>query len=80
MTRYYFDLLDQDGRAVDEEGLEFSSIEAVEREAAKAMADAAADRFERLVQPSESSIEVRDDQGLVMRVRFTIQIERLRQQ
>nr|WP_283842819.1 hypothetical protein [Bradyrhizobium sp. BR 10261] len=44
------------------------------------MADAAADSFERPVKPSESSIEVRDESGLVMRLRFTVQIERLRKQ
>ena len=80
MGRYYFDVRDKYGRAVDEEGLEFSTLEQVEREAARAMADAAADSFQRPVKPSESSIEVRDESGLVMRLRFTVQIERLRKQ
>ncbi|WP_375166947.1 hypothetical protein [Bradyrhizobium sp. CCGB20] len=65
---------------MDEEGLEFAHLEAVEREAAKAMADAAASNFERPIRASESSIVVRDDNGLVMRVRFTVEIERLRGQ
>lgn len=42
------------------------------------MADAAASNFERPIRASESSIVVRDDNGLVMRVRFTVEIERLR--
>lgn len=44
------------------------------------MADAAASNFERPIRASESSIVVRDDNGLVMRVRFTVEIERLRGQ
>ncbi|MCA1470032.1 hypothetical protein I6F09_19235 [Bradyrhizobium sp. IC3195] len=80
MTRYYFDLIDKDGRAVDEEGLEFSTLEQVEREAARAMADATADSFERPVKPSRSSIEVRDDSGPVMRLWFAVEVERLRTQ
>ncbi|QOG17924.1 DUF6894 family protein [Bradyrhizobium sp. SEMIA] len=80
MTRYYFDILDQEGLVVDEEGLEFSNMEAVERAAARAMADAAAENFQLPVKSSEASIEVRDDAGPVMRVRFTVEIERLRRQ
>ena len=80
MPRYYFDLLDQDGLVVDEEGLDFSSLEDVEREAAQAMADAAADSFERPIKSVESSVQVRDDTGVVLRVRFTVEIERLQKQ
>ncbi|MBR0915438.1 DUF6894 family protein [Bradyrhizobium japonicum] len=80
MTRYYFDIIDKEGRAIDEEGLEFSTLEQVEREAAQAMANAAADSFGRPVKPSEASIVVRDDAGPVMRLRFTVDIERLRKQ
>ncbi|WP_409411062.1 MULTISPECIES: DUF6894 family protein [Bradyrhizobium] len=35
MTRYYFDLRDDKGIALDEEGLELSSARAVQAEAAK---------------------------------------------
>ena len=80
MARYYFDLLDHDGLVMDEEGLEFSDMGAVEREAARAMADAASESFQRPIKPSESSIEVRDETGPVMRLRFTVEIERLRKQ
>ncbi|MCP3395367.1 hypothetical protein NLM27_42355 [Bradyrhizobium sp. CCGB12] len=78
MTRYYFDLVDQDGVVVDEEGLEFSDMEGVEYEAARAMADAARESFHRPITPGESTIEVRDDLGPIMRVRFKVEIERLR--
>jgi len=80
MTRYYFDLVDQDGLLVDEEGLEFPNLEGAEREATHAMADAARESFKRPIKTSEASIEVRDDFGPVMRVRFTVAIERLRKQ
>ncbi|SDK12014.1 hypothetical protein SAMN05216338_10902 [Bradyrhizobium sp. Rc2d] len=44
------------------------------------MADAAAENFQRPMKPSESSIEVRDDSGPVMRVRFTVEIAGIRKQ
>jgi hypothetical protein len=80
MTRYHFDLLDEDGLVVDEEGMEFSDLAAVEREAARAMADAASDSFDRSIKSRDSSIEVRDNLGPVIRVRFVVEIERLRRQ
>src|SRR5262249_4727617 len=43
MARYYFDLLDDDGIFIDEEGLELSSLRAVRAEAAKSLADMARD-------------------------------------
>jgi hypothetical protein len=43
MPRYYFDLRDEDEVAVDEEGLELSSLRAVQIEAAKSLADLARD-------------------------------------
>ncbi|WP_439370911.1 DUF6894 family protein [Bradyrhizobium sp. DASA03120] len=70
--------MDQDGLAVDEEGLEFADMDGVEREAAQAMADAARESFQRPIKPGEAAIEVRDDSGPVMRVRFTVQIERIK--
>jgi len=80
MTRYYFDLVDQDGLVIDEEGMEFGDMEAVEREATQAMADAARESLQRALKAGEAAIEVRDDSGPVMRVRFTVEIERLRKQ
>ena len=80
MTRYYFDLVDQDGLVADEEGLEFADMEGVEREATQAMADAARESLQRPIKPGEAAIEVRDDSGPVMRVRFTVEIERIRKQ
>jgi hypothetical protein len=39
MPRYYFDLLDGDVLALDEEGLELSDLRAVQAEAAKSLVD-----------------------------------------
>ena len=76
MHRYYFDLSDQNGRFVDDEGMDFNNMDAVEREAAQAMADAARHSFQRPIKPAEIVIEVRDDAGPVMRVRLALEIER----
>ncbi|MCK1545282.1 hypothetical protein IVB12_25915 [Bradyrhizobium sp. 179] len=43
MPRYYFDLRDENGTALDEEGLELSSPRAVQAEAAKSLGDMARD-------------------------------------
>lgn len=43
MPRYYFDLRDETGVALDEEGLELASSRAVQAEAAKSVADMARD-------------------------------------
>ncbi|OKO91732.1 hypothetical protein AC629_01945 [Bradyrhizobium sp. NAS80.1] len=70
MTRYYFDLIDDDGLFIDEEGLELSDFRSVQVEAAKSLADMARDAT---YDPCSSSkrymaIEVRDDAGPVMHV------------
>ncbi|KRR26446.1 hypothetical protein CQ14_02840 [Bradyrhizobium lablabi] len=78
MALYYFDLRDGDVLAVDEEGMELRDMQAVQEEAARSMADAARDAV--LSQSAGSfahmSVEVRDDDGPVMRVRFSFDIDR----
>ena len=81
MARYYFDLRDDKGIALDEEGLELSGPRAVQAEAAKSVADMARDAV--LSAPltagrQEMAINVRDAGGPVMQVRFCFQIEDLR--
>ena len=76
MRRYYFDVIDECGVAVDDEGLELRDLRAAQEEAARSMADAARDAVIR--QPAGAlahmSIEVRDDDGPVMRVKFSFEI------
>ncbi|AWM08808.1 DUF6894 family protein [Bradyrhizobium symbiodeficiens] len=78
MPRYYFDLLDDNGVARDEEGLELSSPRAVQAEAAKSLADMAREGV--MSAPSAGArqrmaIDVRDARGPVMQVTFSFSIE-----
>lgn len=81
MPRYYFDLHDDKGVALDEEGLELASDRAVQAEAAKSVADMARDAM--LSAPPSGgrktmAIEVRDGNGPVMQVKFWFEIEDLK--
>jgi hypothetical protein len=81
MPRYYFDLLDGNDLAVDEEGLELSDLRAVQAEAAKSLADMTRDAvhiFSPVSGTRHMAIEVRDEAGLVMQVKFTFEVEKLK--
>jgi hypothetical protein len=79
MPRYYFDLRDEDGIAVDEEGLELPNLQTVQAEAAKALADMARDAVyvAKNARRHHMAIEVRADFGPVMEVKFTFEIDKL---
>jgi hypothetical protein len=80
MRRYFFDLRDENGVVTDDEGIQLSTLEAVQDEAAHALADFVRDEARRfnshdsLVRQLE--IEVRDDNGAVMKVKFSFEIAR----
>ena len=77
MERYYFDLRDSEGLAVDEEGLELQGIQAVQEEAALSLANAARDSLRRSDgTPNQLSVEVRTDDGPFMRVSFSYNVDR----
>src|SRR4051812_10899953 len=81
MPRYYFDLRDDTGVALDEEGLELASWRAVQAEAAKSVADMARDAI--LSAPAAGgrqtmAIDVRDAGGPVMQVKFSFAFETFR--
>jgi hypothetical protein len=80
MPRYYFDLRDDDGLSVDYEGMELPSIEAVQEEAARSLADMARDTVRKpslsLSRNHRLAIEVRDEDGQLMIVKFTFEIDR----
>lgn len=59
MRRYYFDLREGDEIFPDEEGLELSTIEKVQEEAARSMADMARDAVRAGGGSRQLSIEVR---------------------
>jgi hypothetical protein len=79
MPRYYFDLLDGDVLASDEEGLLLPNLQAAQAEAARSLADMARDAVENLAATPDKrdmAIEVRDAAGPLMQVKFTFEIQR----
>ncbi|AHY49531.1 MULTISPECIES: DUF6894 family protein [Bradyrhizobium] len=79
MRRYYFDIREGDEIFPDEEGLELSTIEKVQEEAARSLADMARDAVGTLgTSGRQMSIEVRDDSGPVLHLKFTFAVERRR--
>ncbi|GEC55983.1 hypothetical protein ABIF38_001739 [Bradyrhizobium japonicum] len=78
MPRYYFDLKDGSGTAVDEEGIDLRDVDAAQSEAAQSLGamarDAAITTKGRGTDQME--IEVRDEDGPVMTVRFYFEISR----
>jgi len=76
MKRYYFDIREGDHLAADEEGLMMRDIDAVQQEAAQSLADMARDAVSgRMLH--RMAIEVRDDIGPVLEVRYLWQMRRL---
>lgn len=80
MPRYYFDLSDNAGNVVDEEGLDLRDLEAVQDEAARALCDMARDAaaISHSTRAEQMKIAVRDESGPVMTVRFAFEISRER--
>ncbi len=78
MRRYFFDLRDGDDLAPDEEGMEFPMLDAVRTEAARSLAEMARDaaRTSHNGVDYRMAIEVRDDNGPVLQVKFTLEIDR----
>ena len=81
MKRYFFDMGEGDEIAPDEEGMELSTIEAVQEEATRTLADMARDAIRG--RPDgvghQMSIEVRDDAGPIMQVKFTFEVHQVKQ-
>jgi uncharacterized protein YfcZ (UPF0381/DUF406 family) len=80
MSRYYFDMRQDDEIVSDEEGLELLTIESVQEEAARSLADMARDAVQthRDGTRCPMAIEVRDDSGPVLQARFTFEVKRRR--
>jgi len=75
--RYYFDLRDGDQVTPDEEGVEIWSLERVQQEAAKTLADmvrdAVLDHMNGDGLARQLAIEVRPDYGPVLQARFSLE-------
>jgi hypothetical protein len=80
MPRYYFDMREGDEIAPDEEGTELRTMEAVQEEAARTLADMARDAIRGRLDGAghQMSVEVRDEAGPVMQVNFTFEVHRHR--
>jgi hypothetical protein len=78
MALYYFDLHDGDEIVPDEEGMELRDLAAVQEEAARALAGLSWDAVRNFTgtQSHRMAIEVRDDAGPVMQVKFSFEIAR----
>lgn len=72
MALYFFDSRDNDTFIEDDVGLEFSDLEAVKVEAARALAELARDVLPGSLK-RELAIEVRDELGPVMIARMTFE-------
>ena len=75
MGRYYSDLRDSEGLAVDEEGLELQDVQAAQEEAALSLVDAARHSLRRSDGTlHQITVEVRTDAGAFMRVSFSFDV------
>ena len=74
MPRFYFDLQDNDGLVIDDEGVELD-MDAVQKEAAFTMADAVREKLRGPVTTGEIAVQVRDDIRKVMRFRVAIEMQ-----
>lgn len=79
MPQYYFDLRDSNGTVVDEEGVELRDVEVAQQEAVRALADMVKESLNSNTGHSvqHMAVEVRDDSGRVLQVKFSVQIERI---
>ena len=73
MRRYYFDIVLSGQVGEDDEGVFLPDLEAVQKEALRTLADMAK---EFIAVPADMSVQVRDDDGGVMRVKVIFEIER----
>lgn len=80
MPRYYFDLREGGEFVPDDEGMELSSMHAVQEEAARSLVDLARDNVRKRINGAgeRMAIEVRDRNGPVMQVKFTFEINKLK--
>jgi hypothetical protein len=78
MPRYYFDLKDRNGLFPDEEGLDLRDLDAAQEEAAQSLSEMVRDAARTPTRDpiQRMAVEVRDETGPVMHVRFSFEIER----
>ena len=79
MRRYYFDVRDGDKLQTDDEGRDYSSLEAVQDEAAMSLAELAVETMAKRGADHRMSVEVRNERGPLLNVTCTFAFERLQQ-
>ena len=82
MRRYFFDVRDGDELAIDDEGLEMLTLQAVQLEAARSLVDMARHAIwtkAEVLTGHRMAIEVWDASGPVLQARFTFELEQQRQ-
>ena len=81
MTRYYFDLRDNEMPTVDEEGMVLPTLQAVQIEAARSLVDMAKHAIweKATVLGHRMAIEVRDENGPVLQAKFTFELDHHKQ-
>ena len=80
MRRYFFDLRDGDDLAVDEEGLELPNLLRAQEEAVSSLAEFVRERvIEAVHDAQDMAIEVRDEDGPILKVMFLFAPDRVRQ-
>lgn len=77
MPLYFFDTRDNDDFIEDDLGIDFPDLETVKREAARALAELARDVIPGSLK-RKLAVEVRDEQGPVLRAIMTFEAEILR--
>lgn len=79
MARYFFDIRDGDELLADDEGIDLLTMDAVQDEAARALAELARDEVPLSGNgpARRMAIEVRDSHGPVMNATFSFEIMRL---
>ncbi|SDF31822.1 hypothetical protein SAMN05216337_105125 [Bradyrhizobium brasilense] len=78
VPRYYFDLKDSKGTAIDEDGTVLRDLDAAQNEAARTLGGMAGDSVATVSGSGAEQMEivVRDNDGAVMTVRFCFEISR----
>jgi hypothetical protein len=76
MKRYYFDIREGDQLIPDEEGIELPSPQAAQEEAVRSLGDLARDApgTDRDGAPRRLAIEVRDESGPMMQLKFSFEL------
>lgn len=83
MTRYYFDIRDDLDLITDDEVVDLRDFQAAVEEAARTLADIGRDSVRKRTDVSTHgysiAIDVRDRDGLILQVKFTLEIVKTRE-